>query len=228
MLAACPTTACHTTMRTIAITLLFCLTIAATSLGCRSPYYSDRGAVAGGLAGAGIGAALGNSSGNALPAALAGAAIGTITGNAVGEGIDNDLARSKAEIEARMGRQMSGAVSNEDVIAMTQAGLSEDVIATHIRAHGVARQPSVNDLIVLRNQGVSDRVIQALQQTPPPGGAAYAPAGYVAAPPRAVLVDPYYGPGYYGPWYPGPPAYFHYHHGRYCRPGPSWGFSFSN
>jgi len=199
----------------------------ALSIGCRSPYYSDRGAVAGGLAGAGIGAALGNSSGNALPAALAGAAIGTITGNAIGDGIDADLARSKAEIEARMGRQMSGAVSNEDVVAMTQAGLSEDVIATHIRAHGVARPPAVNDLIVLRNQGVSDRVIQALQQTPTPAAAqaAYAPAGYVLAPPREVFVE-----HYYGPWYrcPPPHPHYYYHHGHRHRPGPSWGFSFSN
>jgi Outer membrane lipoprotein len=199
----------------------------ALAIGCRSPYYSDRGAVAGGLAGAGIGAALGNASGNAGPAALAGAAIGAITGNVVGESIDADLARSKAEIEARMGRQMSGAVSNDDVIAMTQAGLSEDVISTHIRAHGVARSPSVNDLIVLRNQGVSDRVIQALQRTPPPAAAqaVYAPAGYVVGPPRGVIVE-----NYYEPWYRCPPPYahFHYYDRHWHRPGPSWGFSFSN
>lgn len=212
-----------------ATAVLFASLVAALSGGCRSPYYSDRGAVAGGLAGAGIGAALGNSSGNALPAAIAGAAIGTLTGNAVGEGIDADLARSKAEIEARMGRQMSGAVSNDDVVAMTQAGLSEDVISTHIRAHGVARPPSVSDLIVLRNQGVSDRVIQTLQQTPPPAGAVAAyPAGYVVAPPRGVVVEQYYGPGYYGPWYHCPPPHFYYHHGHRHRGGPSWGFSLSH
>jgi len=105
---------------------------------------------------------------------------------------------------------------------MTQAGLSEDVIATHIRAHGVARPPSVNDLIVLRNQGVSDRVIQSLQQTPPPAAAAYAPAGYVVAPPpREVVVE-----HYYGPWYRYPPPHYHHHHRPH--PGASWGFSFSN
>jgi hypothetical protein len=209
------------------------LALVSLVIGCRSPYYSDRGAVAGGLAGAGIGAALGNSSGNALPAAIAGAAIGTITGNAIGDGIDADLARTKAEVEARMGRQMSGAVSHDDVIAMTQAGLSEDVIATHIRSHGVARPPGVNDLIGLRNQGVSDRVIQALQQAPPPAGAgpAYAPAGYVVAPPPGVIVEHYYGPGYRGPWYHCPPPHPHFHYGYRHRPhhhGASWGFSFSN
>jgi hypothetical protein len=197
--------------------------------GCRSPYYADRGALAGGLAGAGVGAAIGDASGNAGPGAILGAAIGTLTGNAIGESIDADLARSRAEIEARMGRQMSGAVTSQDVIAMTQAGLSEDVIATHVRASGVAQPPGVNDLIFLRNNGVSDRVIQALQQAPPPAGAtqvAYAtPVAY--GPPRAVIVEPYYAP----PWSRcgpcGPPVHFHAHRPR-PRPAVSWGFSFAH
>jgi hypothetical protein len=209
--------------------VLAAILISLVPLGCRSPYYSDRGALAGGLAGAGIGAAIGDASGAAGPGAIIGAALGTLTGNAIGEGIDADLARSKAEIEARMGRQMSGAVSNDDVIAMTQAGLSEDVIATHIRAHGVARPPAVNDLIILRNQGVSDRVIQALQQTPPPTATAV-PVSYAVAPTRAVVVEPYYGPYHYCP---PPPPYFHYHHGHRHRghhhgSGARWGFSFTN
>ncbi len=209
--------------------LLMC---ACSAAGCRSPYYADRGALAGGLTGAGVGAAIGDASGNAGPGALIGAAIGTITGNAIGENIDADLARSRAEVEARMGRQMSGAVTSQDVIAMTQAGLSEDVIATHVRASGVAQSPGVNDLIFLRNNGVSDRVIQALQQTPPPNiaPAAYSgPVAYAVPPPREVIVEQYYGP----PWYRCPPPYYHYHHRHHGHrhrspPGVSWGFSFAN
>jgi outer membrane lipoprotein SlyB len=194
------------------------------SLGCRSPYYSDRGAVVGGLTGAGVGAALGDASGNAGPGAAIGAAIGALTGNAIGESIDADLARSRAQIEARMGRQMAGAVTSQDVIAMTQAGLSEDVISTHVRANGVARRPDVNELIYLRNSGVSDGVIGALQQAPQPGTT---PVVYAAAPPREVLVEHYYGP----PWYACPPprAHFHHHPRRHHHhPGVSWGFSFAN
>src|SRR5687767_11100244 len=146
------------------------------SAGCRSPYYGDRGALVGGLTGAAIGGAIGEDSGNALPGALIGSAVGAVTGGAIGDSIDADLARSKAEVEARMGRQMSGAVSPDDVVAMTRAGLSEDVIATHIRANGVAQVPQVNDLIYLRNQGVGDYVIKAMQQAPPAGAAvAYGP-----------------------------------------------------
>ena len=113
-----------------------------------------------------------------------------------------------------MGRQMSGAVSPDDVIAMTRAGLSESVMVTHIRANGVARPPQVNDLIYLRNQGVPDSVIQALQSTPAPQ--------YIAAQPgpaRQVVVEHRYEP-YCAP----PPVWFHY--GRPHRAHVGWGFSF--
>jgi hypothetical protein len=197
------------------------------SAGCRSPYYADKGALFGGLAGAGVGAAIGDASGgNALPGAIIGSAVGAITGSVVGEGIDADIARNRAEVEARMGRQMQGAVTPEGVIAMTRAGLSESVIATHIRANGVARPLQVNDLIHLRNQGVPDSVIVTLQQTPPPMAAGTA---VVAQPvPGPVIVEHYYAPP------PPPPFFFHYGRGwcppRHCPPrrGVSWGVSVAN
>jgi outer membrane lipoprotein SlyB len=190
--------------------------------GCRSPYYTDRGALFGGLTGAGVGAVVGDAAGNAGAGAVIGSAVGALTGAAVGEHIDADLARSKAEIEARMGRQMQGAVTPQDVIAMTQAGLSDDVIATHIRANGVAQPLGVNDLIGLRNMGVRDSVINAMQQTPPrtaqvaPG---YYPAYPVYPPGRQVIVE-----HYYQPWGPPPPAFYY---GYRPRGRVSWGFSFA-
>lgn len=208
--------------RGLAIAILLVLTSSVVGSGCRSPYYGDRGALVGGLTGAAIGGAIGDNSGNALPGALIGSAVGAVTGGAIGDSIDADLARSRAEIEARMGRQMAGAVTTEDVIAMTRAGLSPDVISTHIRANGVAQVPQVNDLIHLRNNGVGDYVIQTMQQAPPPPGATA-----VYGPPlsqRQVVVE-----HHYGPWYPPPPApCFHYHHrhGHGRRGHVGWGFSF--
>ncbi|MDX1945997.1 MAG: glycine zipper domain-containing protein [Pirellulaceae bacterium] len=188
-------------------------------LGCRSPYYADRGALLGGLTGAGVGAALGDATGNAGPGAVIGTAVGALTGAAIGEGIDADLARSQAEIQARMGKQLQGAVTSDDVIAMTRAGLSEDVIATHIRASGVAKSPDVNDLIYLRNQGVSDNVIKTLQQTPPPQLASAVPV-YPAA--RGPVVVEHVYPAWYPPPPACPPVGFSYRHwGR--RHG--WGVS---
>jgi outer membrane lipoprotein SlyB len=189
--------------------------------GCQSPRYADRGALFGGLTGAGVGAVVGDAAGNAGAGALIGTAVGALTGAAVGDSIDADLARSQAEIQARMGRQMQGAVTPQDVIAMTQAGLSDDVIVTHIRANGVAQPLQVNDLIGLRNTGVRDSVINAMQQTPPRVGQGVQPTtvypAYAAPPP--VVVAPYY-PAWYPP--PPPPVGLHYHrHGRRAH----WGVS---
>jgi outer membrane protein with glycine zipper len=191
--------------------------------GCRSPYYADRGALFGGLTGAGVGALAGKAAGNTGAGALIGTAVGAVAGTAVGEHIDADLARSRAEIEARMGHQMQGAVTPQDVIAMTQAGLSDDVIATHIRANGTAQPLQVNDLIMLRNMGVRDGVINAMQQTPP-RSMQYAPgpqpvAVYPAYPPPVVVAPP----PYYPVWGPPPPAGFYY--GRGPRSRVSWGVS---
>lgn len=187
----------------------------ALATGCQSLNYAQRGALAGGLAGAGLGAAVGESGGDAASGALLGGALGAVTGAVVGDGMDADRAR-QAQIEAAIGRQMAGAVTAEDAIAMTQAGLSDEVITAHIRANGVARPPQVNDLINLRNQGVSDHVITALQTTRAPVAVVRGPA-----PPPPVIVEEVH----YDPWWcpPGPPWRYHPMH---RRAGVSWGFHF--
>jgi len=192
--------------------------------GCMSPYYADRGALAGGLTGAGVGALVGDAAGNAGAGAAIGTAVGALTGAAIGTNIDADMARSRAEIEARMGRQMQGAVTPQDVIAMTQAGLSDDVIATHVRANGMAQPLVANDLINLRNMGVRDGVINVMQQTPPRSGQsnqplAMYPATYPVGP-APVMVAPYYP--MWGPP-PPPPVGFYYRGGPRGRVG--WGVS---
>lgn len=206
------------TTQLAAVTLLVLL-----ATGCRSNSYGDRGLVLGGLAGALTGAAVGDASGNALPGAVIGSAVGAFTGATIGDSVDADLARSQAEIESHMGRRLQGAVTIPDVIAMTRAGLSDDVITTHVRASGVAQPLGVNDLIALRDQGVSDVVIKTMQQTPQPGlPVATAVPGNVS---RQVIVEHHYDP--YCP--PPPPMIFHHHRRpRYCGPPPgvSWGFSF--
>jgi hypothetical protein len=197
---------------------LFLLSLLALTAGagCKSPYYADRGALFGGLTGAGVGALVGDAAGNTGAGAVIGTALGAMTGAAVGDSIDADLARSRAEIEARMGRQMQGAVTPQDVVAMTQAGLSDDVISTHIRANGMAQPLGVNDLINLRNVGVRDSVINTMQQTPP--RLATAATAYPAYPAREVVVEHHYG-------YPPPPVIIHR---PYCPPHRGhvgWGFS---
>jgi len=201
--------------------------VAILSTGCQSPYHADRGALFGGLLGAGTGAIIGDAAGNAGAGAALGAGLGAITGAAVGGEMDEIEARNRALIEAQMGRQVrAGAVTMDDVIAMTQAGVDEELIVNHIRANGVSRPPGTQELIYLNEQGVGKRVIMAMQEPPPQPRQAAGPVVIQRPPP--VIVEEYpYGPPVWGPPVWGPPVHYHYM-GRRPRPGVSWGLSFGN
>ncbi|MDA1054127.1 MAG: glycine zipper domain-containing protein [Planctomycetota bacterium] len=196
---------------------LMSLSILAVAGGCHATSYAERGATLGALTGALGGAAIGQHNGDAASGALIGTAVGALAGAAVGDTIDYEAARSAEIIEQRMGRRIAGAVAMHDVIAMSQAGLSDNVITTHLRANGVAGPPSVHDLITLRDAGVSDAVIQAMQQTP-------LPTAQVVGPPSPVIIEEHH--------FVAPPFPYHgyHHHGHRSpsRPGVHWGVSFGH
>lgn len=188
--------------------------------GCASPYHADRGALAGGLGGAGVGALIGNAVGHTGAGAAIGAGVGTLAGAAVGGALDDIEARNRAQIAAQMGRPVpAGLVTFDDVIAMTRAGVDEDLIVNHIQANGAARPPQASDLIMLQQHGVSKRVIAALQAPPAPP-ARYDP--YIApAPPGTpvIIEEHHYGPPW--PYWPRPRPHigigFSYHRHARCR-----------
>jgi hypothetical protein len=173
--------------------------------GCASPYYADRGAAFGGVTGAGVGALVGSAVDHPVAGALVGAGVGAVSGAAVGRGLDDIEARNRANIAATMGRQVPpGAVATEDVVAMSQAGVNEDVIVNHIRYNGVQRPPQTGDLIALQRANVSPRVIAAMQA--PPAQAARVPimpGPMVVGPPP----PPWAYPAYYYPPPPPPVGY---------------------
>lgn len=187
--------------------------------GCQSPYYADRGAGLGALAGAGAGAIIGDATGgNAGSGALIGAGLGAITGAAVGTEMDTLAAQNRAEIAAQMGRQVqAGAANIQEVIAMTQAGVSPQLIQNYVRTSGVVAPLSANDVIYLHQQGVSTDVIQAMQNPP-----LQAAPAVVASRPPVIVEEHYYGPpGFVQP-------HFGYYHGcRGSRRGPRTSFGFS-
>ena len=115
--------------------------------------------------------------------------------------------RNRAEIAAHLGRPVpAGAVSIDDVVAMSRAGVPEEVMVTHVQTHGVIAPLQASDLILLQQQGVSPRVVQSMQNPPQPAPAAYGPP---------VLVEqPYPVPVYYAP----PPYYYP----PYPRRGAGW------
>ncbi len=189
--------------------------------GCQSPYHSDRGALMGGLGGAGVGALVGSAVGKTGPGAAIGAGVGALTGAAIGNSLDEMEARNRALIEQTMQKQVAaGAVTIEDVLAMHQAGVADELIINHIRYHGMVRQLTAQDLIELQQRGLSPAVIKAMQE-PPPARRETVVASSPSS--RPVVVHEYH---YHDPW--GPWWGFHPH----CRwglgpPGPRVGIGFT-
>lgn len=192
--------------------------------GCMSTH-ADRGALFGGLLGAGTGAIVGNAAGNTLAGTAIGAGVGAIAGSAIGDSLDEMEARNRALIAQQMGRDIpKGQVTFEDVIVMTQANVSEELIVNHIRINGVTRPPSADDIIRLQEAGVSVNVIKAMQEAPLRQGPSSSRPIVIReeAPPPVIIYerDPWW---WWGPPRPPRPRYYHYH-----RPGVSWGITFHN
>jgi hypothetical protein len=165
--------------------------------GCMSPYHSDRGAVTGGLLGAGTGAIIGSATGHPGAGAAIGAGVGALTGAAIGNAQDEMEAKNRAMIAQQFGRQVAaGAVTVNDVIAMSKSGVNEELIANHVRANCMAAPLQSADLIRLQQEGVSPRVIAQMQASPP---RPVQPVIVQEAAPPPVIIESYpYGP-YWGP-----------------------------
>ena len=177
-------------MRKLARALLFTLPALTAASGCNSPFYTDKGALVGGLTGTGVGAITGAAVGHPGVGALVGAGVGTLTGAAVGSGLDNIEARNRAEIAATLGRQVPpGNVTLPDVVAMSKAGVNDQLIVNHIRTNGLAHPLQSGDLITLQNSGVSTQVIGPLQSAPQPGAPAMVSAGHGTAGSRPALLS---------------------------------------
>ncbi len=200
------------------------IAIAATaSAGCRqSQYYRNQGTAIGAVTGALAGAAIGDKNGEGLAGAAIGTVAGALVGSAIGDGIDSDVAQAQAVAEQRLGRKLEGAVTMNDVVSMTQANLSDDVIITQIRANGIARRPQVGELITLREQGVSDMVVKAMQSAKL--AAEPEPQVRVIRTPRPVVVREHH---YVVPR-PSPLRHHHIHHHRPRHSGSHFGFSYHN
>jgi hypothetical protein len=174
------------------------------------------GAVVGGALGAITGAAVSGRN-NRPENALIGAGIGALTGGLLGNAkdrADEQRAAGGRAVVAGMNQQAAAAaVTNYDLVEMTRAGVSEDLIISTMRSRGVRMDLSPQAVVSLKQQGISDRVVLAAQDMVRSPVYAPAPVAVVReVPPPAVIVRPYpyYAP-VYGPWYH---FDYHHHHGR--------------
>lgn len=191
------------------------LLLAVPAAGCASMNNTERGALGGGVVGAAAGTAIGAATGRPGLGAALGGAIGTAGGALVGneadkqEARDRDVAQAAALAEAREQQQRMGLA---DVIALAQAGHSDQVIINQIRGTRSTFQLAGSDLDMLKNAGVSQRVIAEMQaaRAAPPGRVVVReprPTVIYETAPVFVRPAPYY---YYGP-----PAYGFHFHGRF-------------
>jgi len=170
------------------------------SLGPNAAGGGALGGLAGGLAGAAIGAAEGKAPEGALVGAVAGATAGTIAGDAW----DRDIQQQRLANQQLRDQQFAHSTTIDQVIRMTHSELGPEVISRHIMTQGVARRPTIEDLILLKQNRVDDRVIEALQTATiiGPGGSIAVhsrPVGFVERVPVFVESYPRFGPRRFGP-----------------------------
>lgn len=155
----------QSTQRIIAICgaiSVFCLS------GCSSLNHTENGALIGSGVGATTGAIIGHQTGNRDAGALIGAAAGAVGGAVIGHDRqvrEEQSAAFAAAQHAEMQRQAAAqAVTNQDIVRMTQSGLSNRVIVNAVHTRGGRFDMSPDALIAMKSAGVDDQVIQAMQQ----------------------------------------------------------------
>ena len=223
-------------MKRFGMVFVAMLTIAALT-GCYTPQgqpdYSASGALAGGATGAVIGSLASHGHG---PGAIVGGAVGAIIGSLIGHGLDQEQeARLRAQAPQTMQRVEQGQpLTVPDVEALAKAGIGDDLIVSQIRNSRTVYHLTTADIIALKNNGVSERVIDYMINTPTQFGSSAEVAGVVGPttppppPTETVIVAP--GPDYV--WVSGAwvwlGASWAWHDGYWHRPvqphhrGPSW------
>ena len=130
-------------------------------VGCESK--AGTGALVGGAAGVGVGALI-----SPTPqGALIGGAVGAATGAVVGASLDSDdrevMQQNSPDTVERIdhGQQLT----LDDIKEMSKNGLSDNVIIGQIQTTKSVYYLSTNEIIDLKNAGVSQRVIDYMIQT---------------------------------------------------------------
>lgn len=143
------------------------LVLTASTLGCSNMNNSQKGAVVGGAGGAALGAIVGKQLGNtgagAAVGALTGLAAGGLIGNAEDAAEERNNAQRQAAYEQNLRVRQARAVTNSDIVNMSQNGVDESTICNEIRTHGGNFDTSPQQIIYLQRAGVSSTVIQAMQ-----------------------------------------------------------------
>jgi hypothetical protein len=166
---------------------------------------TEKGAGLGGLIGAGTGALIGNATGHTGAGALIGAGVGAVSGGLIGHAVDDSEKKTDAKIAAAAAAQQ-GPMGMTDVVYLAQQHVTDEVIISQIRSTHSVFQLSANDTVWLKQQGVSDVVIQEMLATPNRYPRRYYSATPVYTPAPVYVVEPAppvaigFGYTHYGHW----------------------------
>jgi len=185
--------------------LLAAAVVSLSMAGCYTPAgqpnYTGTGALAGGATGAMIGS-MGGYSGRG---AIVGGAVGALIGSIIGNGMDQaQAAQLRAQHPQTYQRVEQGQpLTVSDVEVLSRAGISDDLIISQIRNSRTVYHLTTSDIIALKDNGVSERVIDFMINTPTQIGSADVDGvvGPNPPPPPQVTVAPAPGPDYI--WVPG-------------------------
>lgn len=202
------------------VNCVVCVTLAVSAFGCRTANQTEAGALAGAGFGGTLGALIGSQSGRGGTGAVLGAMTGAVVGGLAGEAADARDERDAAIAQAQYERDQSArnAVTNFDLINMSQAGLSDQVVINSVQTRGGQFDLSPSAIIELKSRGVSDNVILSIQQSSQRGSyrsvssVVSRPTTIVSAPPTIYYIRP--APTY-GVYFGSRPHYHrpHYHYG---------------
>jgi hypothetical protein len=142
--------------------LLSGLLLCGPMIGCATHEGTD--AAVGGLLGAGTGAIIGKAAGNTGAGALLGAGVGALTGAAIGNAQDQKEHR-EAIVQAQATATVQGPMTMNDVIKLTQSQVADVTIIKQIQTSHTVFQLTPDDIVMLKSYGVSDVVINAMQDT---------------------------------------------------------------
>jgi hypothetical protein len=191
------------------------------STGCSTMSNTATGAGIGGALGTGAGLALGAATGNPRTGALAGGLIGAGIGGAAGAAEDAHEREQAQILQAEANAHQAAAAAQMqfgDVIQManSQPPVGDEVIINQLRSTGSTFQLTTSDITYLKQNNVSDRVINEMISARPRVGIVGPRTNTVVirepVPPRVVV---YERP--WGCWHPRP---------IYCHPPPVFGVGF--
>jgi uncharacterized membrane protein YebE (DUF533 family) len=141
-----------------------CFVFVIASAGCQSsPNRAPEGALIGGVAGAGLGMIIGNQSKHRgegrAEGALIGGALGALTGALAGSQMQKNPQGQQPAAQPASPNQMS----MQQIIDLSKQGAHEDVIVDRIRLTNSKFSLTPQDIDYLKQNGVSQKVINAMQ-----------------------------------------------------------------